>query len=286
MRKVDDLVSVIIPNYNGERYLAECLDSVLAQTHRNIEIVVVDDCSSDLSKDIISEYACKHRNIKPIYKTSNQGVSSARNSGIKASSGKFITTLDSDDIYCPSKVEAELKEYNIRGIENAVIYSSWFNMNEKIKKRKKFIGPHTAPVGRIFYELLYQLSPVYRDIFFTREAFYSAGGYDEDLNLWEDWDLQLRLAKKYPHFYSAVVGVGYRRHQNGLSFRTIEAHIAAKSSIFKKYSLDSPLMMCVYKRLHSRKLVFRLVRKIAQIRAFRLLVLVLLPKNKSKSHGY
>lgn len=284
MDRYDDSVSVIVPNYNGERYLEECLLSVLSQTHKNIEIIVVDDCSSDSSRDIISEYSRKFENIKPLYKNKNGGVSAARNSGVGVSSGKFITTLDSDDIYLPGKIEAEIKEYRSRGVENAVVYSSWFSMDEEVRQGKAFINRYSAPVGSVFYELLYQLSPVYRDAFMTREAFDAAGGYDESLNLWEDWDFQLRLAQKYPHFFSDEIGVGYRRHQNGLSHRTVEAHANAKSSIFKKYSLDSHIMIAVYRRLHGSNLISRIVRKLAKNRAIRLVILLVLPKRKGQSY--
>lgn len=90
------LISVIIPVYNVEKYLRECLDSVLAQTYSNYEVILVDDGSTDISGAICDEYADKHNNIRVIHKE-NGGLSEARNTGLDASNGDYIYFLDSDD---------------------------------------------------------------------------------------------------------------------------------------------------------------------------------------------
>ena len=90
------MISIIIPNYNGEKFIGRCLDSVLNQEEKRVEIIVVDDGSNDNSKEIIDSYHKKYDNIKTVYKE-NGGVSSARNEGIRHVSGKYILFLDSDD---------------------------------------------------------------------------------------------------------------------------------------------------------------------------------------------
>ena len=90
------LVSVIVPVYNVEKYLARCIDSILNQTLKNIEIILVDDGSTDLSPSICDEYSNKYENIKVIHKENNR-VSAARNDGIKVAKGKYIGFVDSDD---------------------------------------------------------------------------------------------------------------------------------------------------------------------------------------------
>lgn len=89
-------VSIIIPVYNAEKYLNKCLDSVVNQTYQNIEIILVDDGSTDTSSKICEEYQNKHQNIE-YKKTKNSGVSNARNTGLKMATGKYIFFLDSDD---------------------------------------------------------------------------------------------------------------------------------------------------------------------------------------------
>ena len=90
-------LSVIIPVYNTEKYVKECLESIINQTYKNIEIICVDDCSQDKSLEIIKEYAAKDNRIKYIKHTENKKQGAARNTGIMAASGKYITFIDSDD---------------------------------------------------------------------------------------------------------------------------------------------------------------------------------------------
>ena len=93
---MEDLISVIIPVYNVEKYLPECIESVLKQTHTNLEIILVDDGSPDNSPQICDEYAQKDSRIKVIHKE-NGGVSSARNEGLKIAKGEWISFIDADD---------------------------------------------------------------------------------------------------------------------------------------------------------------------------------------------
>lgn len=91
------LISVIIPVYGTEKYIARCLDSVLTQSFKDFEIIVVNDCTKDKSMDIVGKYAQLHNNIKVVEHSTNQGLMVARKSGYKIASGKYIVFLDSDD---------------------------------------------------------------------------------------------------------------------------------------------------------------------------------------------
>src|SRR5687768_8169523 len=99
------LISVIIPNYNYGIYLGQAIDSVLKQTYSKVEIIVVDDGSTDNSQDILIKYKEKITFIKQ----ANKGVGAARNTGVKNSSGEFVSFLDSDDIWLPTKLERQLE---------------------------------------------------------------------------------------------------------------------------------------------------------------------------------
>ncbi|WP_101773103.1 glycosyltransferase family 2 protein [Peptostreptococcus faecalis] len=105
---IDNLVSVIVPVYNAEEYLAETLDSILGQTYENIEILCIDDMSTDRSRDMLKEYASKSSKVVPILLEKNGGVSNARNIGIEKSRGRFIAFLDSDDVWLPEKIEKQI----------------------------------------------------------------------------------------------------------------------------------------------------------------------------------
>lgn len=107
-------VSVIIPAYNAEKYLKECLDSVVNQTHKNVELIIVNDGSKDATKDILEEYKSKYSNVQVIH-TENGGVSRARNIGLEYANGDYIMFLDSDDLLVANAIEilkSDLKDNN------------------------------------------------------------------------------------------------------------------------------------------------------------------------------
>ncbi len=100
----DSLISVIVPVYNAEKFLARCIDSLLAQTYHNIEVLLVDDGSRDGSAAICDAYAARDERVRVIHKP-NGGVSAARNDGIDASKGEFIAFCDNDDFYSPGMLD-------------------------------------------------------------------------------------------------------------------------------------------------------------------------------------
>lgn len=105
----DLMVSVIIPNYNGEKYIEGCIESVEHQTYKDLEVIIVDDGSHDLSKKIIEKYQKKYSNIK-YYFQQNLGGSIARNKGIELANGKYFLFLDSDDILYPDAISIMIKK--------------------------------------------------------------------------------------------------------------------------------------------------------------------------------
>lgn len=98
------LISVIVPVYNVEKYLRQCLDSILAQTYKELEVVMVDDGSTDSCGDICEEYAAKHENFKVIHKE-NAGLGFARNTGLEHITGEYVVFVDSDDYLDPTLIE-------------------------------------------------------------------------------------------------------------------------------------------------------------------------------------
>ena len=90
-------ISVIIPAYNAERFLGKSLDSILAQTYRELEVIVVNDASTDGTAAVIDYYASRDRRVRAVHKTANEGVSYARNDGLDLATGEYVMFLDSDD---------------------------------------------------------------------------------------------------------------------------------------------------------------------------------------------
>ena len=102
-----DKVSVIVPVYNTSLYLEECLNSIINQTYKNLEIIIVNDNSKDNSLEVISKF--KDKRIKLINLKKNVGVAVARNKGVETSTGDYICYMDSDDYWCLDKIEKQVK---------------------------------------------------------------------------------------------------------------------------------------------------------------------------------
>ena len=120
------MISVIVPVYNVEKYLEECLDSIQNQTYSDIEVILVNDGSTDKSKEICGKY-CKQDNRFQLLNQENQGLSAARNNGVAASTGEFIAFVDSDDIILPNYLETLM--YYMR--EDVDIVESQFTISKE-----------------------------------------------------------------------------------------------------------------------------------------------------------
>lgn len=114
-----ELITVIVPVYNVEKYIKECVDSLIHQTYRNIEIILVDDGSNDNSGKICDEYALIDSRIKVIHKQ-NEGLGFARNSGLEVSTGKYVTFIDSDDVAELDLVEQLMKEVIDKNVDTCI----------------------------------------------------------------------------------------------------------------------------------------------------------------------
>ena len=106
---MEDLVSIITPTYNCGKYIKETIESVINQTYKNWEMIIIDDCSTDNTKDIVKQYQQKYSNI--IYKMLDEssGAAIARNTALKMAKGKYVAFLDSDDLWLPEKLEHQIK---------------------------------------------------------------------------------------------------------------------------------------------------------------------------------
>lgn len=102
------LVSVIMPSYNCDQYLAASAKSVLCQSYENLEIIISDDCSSDGTRDVMSELASLDSRVVPLYSPRNRGAALARNDAIRAANGEYLAFLDSDDLWVPNKLEKQI----------------------------------------------------------------------------------------------------------------------------------------------------------------------------------
>ncbi|MBA0217466.1 glycosyltransferase family 2 protein [Pectobacterium brasiliense] len=235
---VEPLVSIIIPNYNNSFYLKSCIDSIQNQSYKNIEIIIVDDCSTDNSIEVLKEIQKKYKNVYLYKNKINMGVSYTRNLGVKKSNGTFISTLDPDDEYYEDKIYSEVTKILSIPDVNAIIYSGFNSVDENLKpiRLKTKINKFNAAEGDLYNRLCYMVIPVPRDMLMRKQHFISVGGFNESMSLYEDWDLKLRLAKKYNFYYSGSKGVKYRRHSSGLSSLSFNKHFEVMIKVFYKYT--------------------------------------------------
>ena len=178
------LVSCIVPAFNSERYLSKTLDSILAQTWRPIEVIVVDDGSTDGTADVIAHYGSQVSNIRQ----ANAGPSAARNRGIDAATGEFVAFLDSDDLWHPEKLTLQMARFDARPeLEMCLAHLENFWGEAP--------GDGTpAPAGHPLVGPIAAYSPV---TFLGRRALFDKiGGFDNRLRQSEDTDWFLRAAEQ------------------------------------------------------------------------------------------
>ncbi|MCK4321003.1 glycosyltransferase [candidate division WOR-3 bacterium] len=222
-------VSVIIPTYNRANMIEETIQSVLNQTFQDFEIIIVDDASTDSTENIVKGFSDKR--IKYIQHKVNKGGSAARNTGIKASTGKFIAFLDSDDWWHPKKLENQLTKMETSKLSPALVYTGLKQVNNDGKLIKEII-----PIfrGNIFQELLIEnVVGTTSSVLLRKEIFNSVGLFDENLPSRQDLDLWLRIARKYTFDYVKTPLVYIRIHKNRIT-EDLNMKINSRKLLFNK----------------------------------------------------
>ena len=204
-----------MPAYNAEKYIGEAIQSVLAQTHWDWELIVMDDGSTDTTSDVVQEMAANDSRIKYLFQE-NSRLGKARNNAIQHSSGNLIAFLDSDDIWLPQKLEMQLRTQKNTNADVIFTGAHIFWEDNVSDETKAFpIVPGMHP-GNEMLDLLLKLNfiPV-MSVMMKREAFDTAGPFEEAAAYHgcEDYDLWLKLAKRGALFYGIEEKlIRYRRH--------------------------------------------------------------------------
>ncbi len=183
--------SVIIPTYNREQFLRKAVDSVLAQTFRDLELIIVDDGSTDGTRRLLSSYG--DIRISCLYQP-NSGVSKARNKGLEKSGGRFIAFLDSDDHWAPEKLQ-KTHEYINRFPAINIFHTEevWYRQGKLLGQKKK----HEKPTGHVYEKALPLCCISISTAVIKRDVFDTVGRFDEDLEACEDYDFWLRATSRY-----------------------------------------------------------------------------------------
>ncbi|MFP3594070.1 glycosyltransferase family 2 protein [Chryseobacterium sp. SIMBA_038] len=209
---MNDLISVIIPYYNGEDYICECLDSIYNQTFRNFEVILVNDGSP---KEFLEDLKVNKYPDLILYHQENKGQSATRNKGVEIAKGKYILFVDCDDKIASTFLE---KTYNIL-ISNPKIKicytkgqyfekesSEWYLPDFEVKR---FLFANCIPISALLY----------------REDFIKAKGFDENLTYFEDWDLWISILEDGGEVYRIPEYLFYYRiRHNANSLTNISTH--------------------------------------------------------------
>ena len=208
----DPKVSVIIPNYNYSQYLGEAIDSVLAQTVTDIEIIVVDDGSTDGSKELLDSFGDR---IRTVFQK-NQGVSAARNHGVCISRGEFVAFLDADDLWLPGKIERQLALF----ADDAELGLAHVGVVDIDGSGNEILERTDGRNGWISDELLRFEGPVVlgggSGLVMPRRVFEETGGFDTRLSTSADWDLFYQVSLRYRVGFVPEVLLKYRIHTSNM----------------------------------------------------------------------
>ncbi len=183
-------VSVIMPVYNGERYLAEAIESILAQTFTDFELIIVDDGSRDRTAAIIRDFEKRDARVRPLRHEANRGHADARNTGIAAAAGEYITCMDSDDVSLPERLEQQLRflEANpdISGLGVGCLY-----VDENLKRLRDCHLPERHAL--IAFNHFLGVPLIFATVMLRREVLTALGGFQPGLNYAYDSELESRL---------------------------------------------------------------------------------------------
>lgn len=237
---MEELISIVLPVYNGEKYLRESIDSVLAQTYKNWELLIVDDCSTDSSAAIAKEYASKDRRIYYYRNENNLRLPRNLNKGFRLAKGDYLTWTSDDNKFKPTALE---KMYDaLKNNQNAqFVFASCRVINSEGQeieyimvddKRKKQIVGHNV-VGACFM--------------YTRKAYEEVGEYNPDFTLVEDYDYWQRIYAKFNAVAISDILYEYRWHDGALTStmkkdafnKTLEKMLLKNRPLFGKIDTES-----------------------------------------------
>jgi glycosyltransferase involved in cell wall biosynthesis len=232
-------ISIVIPVYNGEKTIQETINSVLAQTFADLEIIVINDGSIDRTVEVVQQMTDPRVSL---YTYANGGPATSRNRGIIKSQGEYLSFIDGDDLWTPNKLEIQYQALQDHP-QAALAYSG----TDWIDEQGNFLRHASAPgpSGNIYaYALLYNLFGSGSNFLVRREALFAVQSSEEDYHSFfdeftkpsEDWDMCIRLAKKYEFIAVPQVQILYRRSLNSLSSQLVQQERGTIRALKKAFS--------------------------------------------------
>jgi len=192
------LVSAIITTHNRQQLLLRAVKSVISQTYKNIELIVVDDASDERSDDLLAEYSLQYIYIP---KEESKGGNYARNKGILTAKGDYVAFLDDDDYWLPQKIEKQIELISKQSCELVYCGRTIERLLEVEGTEFRDVLPYPFPDGNMKKKILLRPLCCTTTILVSKKALYEVGLFDEDLAFWQDYELTIRLAQITPFYY-------------------------------------------------------------------------------------
>ena len=263
-------IDVVIPVYDGEKYIIEAIRSVEEQTFKPSKIIVVDDGSTDKTDILVKNYLKTLTVPLEYIKKINEGPNSARNTGLKKCTSRYVAFLDADDVWRKNKLEEQLKTFKKNKFKNlGVVYCrySLIDENSNPKNNCFVVEPDPKMRGNIFEKLLKanRITGSASGVLIKKDCFEKTGYFDESLRIGEDWDMWLRLAKNFDFDFSNKVLVKIRRHPDnaqGKPFYVFSHELDFYNKWANKISsISHPIRFLKWGAFISNKIVNRFPRR-------------------------
>lgn len=234
------LISIIMPAYNVEKYIAQSIKSVIAQTYNNWELIIIDDGSTDQTATIVKQFACDNNKIKYLYQE-NAKQAVARNNGINSAEGTILAFLDSDDLWLPNKLEQTLAVFDLDKYDLVFTNSYISNAEDLNVNCTSFKDLHVSSSSYFGKDALQLFISGNRipilTVLVKKSAVQDVGLFDKECVPAEDYDLWVRLLKKGYTFFSIQENTAiYRIHQNSSTAIDRLAASAVVKSITKNFT--------------------------------------------------
>ena len=207
-------ISVLMPVYNGRKYLENAIESILIQDFDDFEVLIIDDGSTDGSRDILEEYAKKDGRINAVFHRSNSGLATTLNEGLNIAKGKYVVRMDQDDESLSHRLKAQYIFMETR--PEIVLSGSFVYHICNSNKRKRLVKLPTEPT-EINLRLRKENCFYHPSVIFRRKEILAIGGYHTKFQNTEDYDLWLRISKKYKMANIPIPLLNYRINIDGMT---------------------------------------------------------------------
>lgn len=240
-------ISVILPAYNAAPYIAQAIDSILKQTFKDFELIIVDNCSTDKTWHIIQSYVTKDNRIRAYQNDENLGVAGNRNQGINLAEGKYVAWQDADDISYPQRLE---KQYHFMEANPKVGivggFLQFFDETGYLSIRKY------APDDTNLRKTVFRYSPVALPATMIRKrCLDELGDYAVEHAPAEDLEMALRIGSRYQLANLQEVVLDYRQTPHSVTFNSLKKMELETLAVRKKYAQDAAYSMTLFDRLYN-----------------------------------